>query len=115
MHPLGTFIHKYARRIMAVLGLALLLAIVIFNGYVLADVGCRPLTEVELAALAAQGDVDTLSSPFTGIDIGENLDVNLGFIFFNIASGDYKFEDYSAQLEEFANGILAAARAEIGQ
>lgn len=68
MHPLGTFIHKYARRIMAVLGLALLLGVVIFNGYVLADVGCRPLTEAELATLAAQGDADALISPFSGID-----------------------------------------------
>lgn len=50
-----------------------------------------------------------------GIDIGENLDVDLGFIFGNIANGSFKFEDYSAQLEEFANGILDEARASLSQ
>lgn len=70
---------------------------------------------VESLAKIVPGYVNARWEGRPGIDIGENLDVNLGFIFFNIASGDYKFEDYSAQLEEFANGILAAARAEIGQ
>jgi ABC-type glycerol-3-phosphate transport system substrate-binding protein len=48
-----------------------------------------------------------------GIDIGENLDVNLGFLFGNVASGQFKFEDYSAQLEEFANNILDEAAAQL--
>ena len=39
------------------------------------------------------------------------MDVNLGFIFDNIAAGSFKFEDLSAQLETFANGILDEARA----
>jgi ABC-type glycerol-3-phosphate transport system substrate-binding protein len=50
-----------------------------------------------------------------GIDIGENLDVNMGFVFSNAHTGDYKFEDYSAQLEDFANQILDDAAAELGQ
>ncbi len=49
-----------------------------------------------------------------GIDIGENLDVNLGFIFDNIASGDFQYADYAPQLEEFANNFLDEARAQLG-
>jgi hypothetical protein len=31
-----------------------------------------------------------------------------------VTSGNYKYEDYSAQLEEFANGILNEASAALG-
>ena len=48
-----------------------------------------------------------------GIDIGEDKDVNVGFILNAAISGKIKFEDYSAQLEEFANKILAEAKAEL--
>jgi len=48
-----------------------------------------------------------------GIDVGENLDVNVAYIISNSNSGDYQFEDYSAQLEEFSNGILEDAAAEL--
>jgi hypothetical protein len=48
-----------------------------------------------------------------GIDIGSDLDVNIGYMFGNAHTGNYKFEDYSAQLEEFANQILADAAAEL--
>jgi len=48
-----------------------------------------------------------------GLDIGENLDVSIGFIFDNIAAGSFKYEDISAQLEEFANNILDEARAQL--
>jgi len=50
-----------------------------------------------------------------GIDIGENKDVTIGYIFDNVTSGTFKFEDYSAQLEEFSNQILAAANAEMNK
>lgn len=46
-----------------------------------------------------------------GIDIGENLDVNLGFVFGNVASGQFQYADLAPQLEEFANGILDEAAA----
>lgn len=46
-----------------------------------------------------------------GIDIGEDKDVTMGYMFDNATSGKYKFEDYSAQLEEFANKIMEEARA----
>ncbi|MRR32048.1 ABC transporter substrate-binding protein, partial [bacterium] len=48
-----------------------------------------------------------------GIDIGEDKDVNMGYMFSNANSGKYKYEDYDAQLEEFANKILADAAAEV--
>lgn len=66
---------------------------------------------VESLAKIVPGYINARWEGRPGIDIGENLDVNMGFIFGNIASGDYKFEDYSAQLEEFANGILDEAAA----
>lgn len=46
-----------------------------------------------------------------GIDIGENLDVSIGWMLDNAPSGQFKFEDYSAQLEEFANKQLDDAAA----
>lgn len=48
-----------------------------------------------------------------GIDVGENQDVNLGFIFGNIASGQFEYTNLSAQLEEFANTQLEEARAQL--
>jgi multiple sugar transport system substrate-binding protein len=66
---------------------------------------------VESLAKIVPGYINARWEGRPGIDIGENLDVNIGFIFGNIATGDYKFEDYSAQLEEFANGILDDAAA----
>jgi len=68
---------------------------------------------IESLAKIVPGYVNARWEGKPGIDIGENLDVNLGFIFGNIASDSFKFEDYSAQLEEFANGILDDARAEL--
>ncbi|HUF39754.1 MAG TPA: ABC transporter substrate-binding protein [Anaerolineales bacterium] len=50
-----------------------------------------------------------------GIDISEDLDVNLGYMFSNASAGTFKFEDYSAQLEEFANQILDDATAALEQ
>ncbi|NWG34686.1 MAG: extracellular solute-binding protein [Chloroflexi bacterium] len=48
-----------------------------------------------------------------GIDIGEDKDVNMWYMFNFANDGKYKYEDYAAQLEEFANKILDEARAEL--
>lgn len=49
-----------------------------------------------------------------GIDIGEDKDVNMWFMFFHAPEGKkFKYEDYSAKLEEFANKLLDEARAEL--
>jgi ABC-type glycerol-3-phosphate transport system substrate-binding protein len=48
-----------------------------------------------------------------GIDIGEDKDVNMWYMFNFANDGKYKYEDYSAQLEEFANKLLDEARAEL--
>lgn len=50
-----------------------------------------------------------------GIDIGEDKDVNMWYMFNFANEGRYKYEDYAAQLEEFANRILDEARAELGK
>ncbi|MGH2544633.1 MAG: ABC transporter substrate-binding protein, partial [Ardenticatenaceae bacterium] len=50
-----------------------------------------------------------------GIAIGEEADVNVAYFFLNAHTGQYKYEDYSAQLEEFANQILADAEAQMNQ
>lgn len=48
-----------------------------------------------------------------GIDIGEDKDVNMWYMFNFANEGRYKYEDYAARLEEFANKLLDAARAEL--
>lgn len=48
-----------------------------------------------------------------GIDIGDDKDVNMWFMFNFANDGKFKYEDYAAQLEEFANKILDDARAEL--
>jgi ABC-type glycerol-3-phosphate transport system substrate-binding protein len=68
---------------------------------------------VESLAKIVPGYINARWEGRPGINIGENMDVSLGFIFDNIASAEFKFEDYAPQLEEFANGILADARAEL--
>jgi multiple sugar transport system substrate-binding protein len=50
-----------------------------------------------------------------GIDIGDNKDVNIGWMLDNAPSGLFKFEDYSAKLEEFANKALSDASAAINK
>jgi multiple sugar transport system substrate-binding protein len=50
-----------------------------------------------------------------GIDIGDDKDVNMWFMFNFSDSGRYKYEDYSADLEKFANQILADAAAAINK
>ena len=46
-----------------------------------------------------------------GIDIGADKDVSIGWMLDNAPSGKFKFEDYSAKLEEFANKTLDDAAA----
>ncbi|MBE2270107.1 MAG: extracellular solute-binding protein [Anaerolinea sp.] len=48
-----------------------------------------------------------------GLDIGENLDVTIGFVFSNVATGAFQYPDLAPQLEEFANGILDEAAAAV--
>lgn len=66
---------------------------------------------VESLAKIVPGYVNARWEGKPGIDIGDNLDVNVGFIFGNVQNGTFKFEDYSAQLEEFANKLLDEAHA----
>ena len=66
---------------------------------------------VESLAKIVPGYINARWEGKPGIDLGDQLDVNLGAIFGNVTTGAFKFEDYSAQLETFANGILDEARA----
>jgi ABC-type glycerol-3-phosphate transport system substrate-binding protein len=68
---------------------------------------------IESLAKIVPGYINARWEGRPGINIGDQLDVSLGFIFDNIAAGGFKFEDYSAQLQEFANRILDDARAEM--
>lgn len=68
---------------------------------------------VESLAKIVPGYINARWEGRPGIDVGDNLDVNLGFIFGNIAAGSFKFEDLAPQLQDFANGILADARAQL--
>ena len=69
---------------------------------------------VESLAKIVPGYINARWEGKPGIDVGENLDVNLGFIFDNIASGNFQYADFSPQLETFANNILDEARTEMG-
>lgn len=68
---------------------------------------------VESLAKIVPGYINARWEGKPGIDIGDQTDVNMGYIFSNAASGSFKYEDYSAQLEEFANNILDEAAAQL--
>lgn len=68
---------------------------------------------VESLAKVVPGYINARWEGKPGIAIGEEADVNVAYIFSNAHTGAYKYEDYSAQLEEFANGILADAQAQL--
>lgn len=68
---------------------------------------------VESLAKIVPGYINARWEGKPGLDVGENLDVNLGFVFGNIASDTFKYEDYAPQLEEFANRLLDEARGEL--
>ena len=70
---------------------------------------------VESLSKIVPGYVNARFEGKPGIAIGQETDVNVGYIFANAHSGEYKYEDYSAQLEEFANQQLADAQAQMGQ
>ncbi len=70
---------------------------------------------VESLAKVVPGYINARWEGKPGIAIGEEADVNVGYIFANANSGQYKYEDYSAQLEEFANQILVDAETEMNQ
>ena len=68
---------------------------------------------VESLAKIVPGYINARWEGKPGIDIADSLDVNMWYMFANIGSGNYKYEDYSAQLQEFPNGILDAANAQL--
>ena len=70
---------------------------------------------VESLAKVIPGYINARWEGKPGIDVGDDLDVNMWFMFNFANDGRYKYEDYSAQLEEFANQILADAAAELNQ
>lgn len=70
---------------------------------------------VESLAKLVPGYINARWEGKPGIDVGEDLDVNMWFMFNFANEGRYKYEDYSAQLEQFANQILVDAAAEMNQ
>jgi spermidine/putrescine-binding protein len=66
---------------------------------------------LESLAKVVPGYVDARWEGRPGIDIGEDRDVNMWYMFHFVGEGKFKYEDYAARLEEFANRILAEARA----
>jgi hypothetical protein len=70
---------------------------------------------IESLAKIVPGYINARWEGKPGIDIGENMDVTIGWMFDNTGTGAFKYEDYSTQLEEFANQILADAAAEISK
>ncbi len=68
---------------------------------------------VESLAKVIPGYIQARWEGKPGIDIGEDKDVNMWYMFFHAADGIYKYEDYAAKLEEFANNLLDTARAEV--
>jgi hypothetical protein len=66
---------------------------------------------VESLAKIVPGYINARWEGKPGIDLGDQLDVNIGTVFGSLPGGTFKFEDYSAQLEEFANNILDEAAA----
>lgn len=70
---------------------------------------------IESLAKIVPGYINARWEGKPGIDIGEDKDVNMWYMFNFANEGKYKYEDYSAQLEEFANQILDDAAAEINK
>lgn len=70
---------------------------------------------VESLAKAIPGYIDARWEGKPGIDIGEDKNVNMWYMFNFASAGRFKYEDFAPQLEEFANRILAEARAELSK
>lgn len=65
---------------------------------------------VESLAKFVPGYINARWEGKPGIDIGEDKDVNMWYMFNFSDSGKYKYEDFAAKLEEFANKQLADAK-----
>ncbi len=70
---------------------------------------------VESLAKAIPGYIAARWEGKPGIDIGEDKDVNIAYMISNAITGKFKFEDYAANLEEFANTNIAEARAALNK
>jgi len=70
---------------------------------------------VESLAKIVPGYINARWEGKPGINIGEDQDVNMWYMFFFANEGTFKYEDYSAQLEEFANNIIEEARTEMNR
>jgi len=70
---------------------------------------------VESLAKVIPGYIQARWEGKPGIDVGEDKDVNMWFMLNAAIGGKIKFEDYSSQLETFANKILDDAKAELNQ
>jgi ABC-type glycerol-3-phosphate transport system substrate-binding protein len=69
---------------------------------------------LESLAKVVPGYIDARWEGRPGIDIGEHRNVTMGFMLHHANDGLFKFEDFAARLETFANRILAEARAALG-
>jgi ABC-type glycerol-3-phosphate transport system substrate-binding protein len=70
---------------------------------------------IESLAKVIPGYINARWEGKPGIDIGEDKDVNMWYMFNFANEGRFKYEDYAAKLEEFANQILADARAALNK
>ncbi len=70
---------------------------------------------IESMAKIVPGYINARWEGKPGIDVGEDKDVNMWFMFNFANDGRYKYEDYAAKLDEFANKILADAAAEMNK
>ncbi len=70
---------------------------------------------IESMAKIVPGYINARWEGKPGIDVGTDLDVNMWYMFNFANDGKYKYEDYSAKLEEFANKLIDDATAAMGQ
>lgn len=70
---------------------------------------------IESLAKIVPGYINARWEGKPGIDVGEDKDVNMWYMFNFANEGRFQYEDYSARLEEFANQILADAAAEMNK
>jgi multiple sugar transport system substrate-binding protein len=68
---------------------------------------------IESLAKVIPGYIEARWTGKPGIDVGDKKDVSIGEMFDFALAGTIKYEDYSAQLEQFANKILDDARAQM--
>ncbi|HRF46359.1 MAG TPA: extracellular solute-binding protein [Anaerolineales bacterium] len=70
---------------------------------------------VESLAKLVPGYINARWEGKPGIDIGEDKDVNMWFMFNFANDGKFKYEDYAERLEEFANQTLDDAAAAVNK